>query len=453
MLVNTTTKRHGDCALGFCGNTNVVLESNLDTVHYVASISTFLSHHACIIAFWAFSVNRNACCKNTTKVLLFVTLKSSTFCYFDAGSQVLLSTHMKDLYHHIYDGEIFQKTSCIWHENTLMDFFKSMLINLGYSPRDDIKKVWHRGDKTVVVCFADDIYTCRIPRSSASISEVFDSNTVVITDNRVLWPTTYQVLQLPETYFGIYNYRPQQQEWQPDRRFNFSVNRLDGKRMTLFLELISRTLKPNSRIFDLERDYVNFNCWHWSSTNDSTQAFQQNFKNEFQFVPDAYQKIYQTAYDHMLPLMPYRNHNLEFEQSQYQVWMNIVLETYSSESVVALSEKTFRALVTPVPWASYSSRHTIAYLKGLGFDVMPDLVDHTYDHRVENELGKFGDKLVDFYYLATTCVDKLKTQDFDTIKNRCLAAANHNQKLLAKMQSQWPVDLSQWLVQAIEKIK
>jgi hypothetical protein len=58
MLVNTATKRHGDCALGFSGNTNVVLESNLDTVHNVASIGAFLSHHVCIIAFRAFLVNQ-----------------------------------------------------------------------------------------------------------------------------------------------------------------------------------------------------------------------------------------------------------------------------------------------------------------------------------------------------------------------------------------------------------
>ena len=366
---------------------------------------------------------------------------------------MLLSTHMKDLYHHIYEGEVFQKTSCLWHENTMMDFFRSVLINLGYSPRDDIKKVWHRGDQTVVICFADDIYTCRAPGSNASLSEAFDRNTVVITDNRVLWPTMYQVLQLPESYFGIYNYQPQQHEWQPDRRFNFSVNRLDGKRMTLFLELVSRTLKPNSRIFDLERDYVNFNCWHWNSTNDSTTAFQQNFKNEFKFVPDTYRTLYEAAYNHMLPLMPYRNHDFDFEQSQYRAWMNIVLETYAGESVIALSEKTFRALVTPVPWASYSTRHTVAYLKSLGFDVLTDLFDHAYDARLENELAKFGDKLVDFYHLAATCVDKLKTKNFDTIKQRCQQAADHNQSRLAEMQVAWPMDFANWLPTAIDKIK
>lgn len=369
---------------------------------------------------------------------------------------------MKDLYHHIYEGEIFQQTSCIWHENAMMDFFKSVLINLGYTPKNDIKKVWQRGDQTVVICLADDFYTCRSVGTDPPLPDMFDSNTVVITDNRVLWPTTYQVIQLPESYFGIYNYQPQQQEWNPERRFNFGVNRLDNKRMILFLELISRTTKPDPRnvgdlmyplLFDLDRDFIHFNCWHWQSTNDSVKSFQDNFRKEFKMLPHNLQTLYQKAYDYMISLMPYRNHSFNFDQSQLTAWMNIVIETYSGESVIALSEKTFRALVTPAPWAIYSNRHTVAYLKGLGFDVLQDIFAHAYDPMTENNTGAFGDKIVDFYHLASTAVNQLKSKDFTAIKQRCQTAANHNQKLLAQMQANWPADFANWLPSVIEKIK
>jgi hypothetical protein len=369
---------------------------------------------------------------------------------------------MKDLYHYIYDGEIFQKTSCIWHENAMMDFFRSVLINLGYTPLNEIKKVWQRGNQTVVICLADDFYTCRPFGLDPPLTDMFDRNTVVITDNKVLWPTTYQVIQLPESYFGIYNYQPQQQEWQPERRFNFGVNRLDNKRMILFLELISRTTKPDPRnvgelmypvLFDLDRDFIKFNCWNWNSSNDSVEAFRANFKHGFEMLPLNLQKLYQKAYDHMASLMPYLNHTFDFDQSQLKAWMNIVIETYSGESVIALSEKTFRALVTPAPWAIYSSRHTVAYLKSLGFDVLKDVFSHAYDSVLENNTGEFGDKFVDFYHLASNIVDQLKSKDFATINQRCQAAATHNQKLLAQMQANWPADFAKWLPGVIEKIK
>ena len=141
---------------------------------------------------------------------------------------------MTDLYHKIYDGEIFQETKCIWHENTLMDFFRSQLTLLGYKPVNDIAKVWQRGERKVVICLVDDFSTCSTNYSTTTPYK-FDSNTVVITDNYTTTPTQYTVCQLPSSFFGIYNHVPTDTNWRPDRRFNFSVNRLDTKRMLTFL--------------------------------------------------------------------------------------------------------------------------------------------------------------------------------------------------------------------------
>jgi len=367
---------------------------------------------------------------------------------------VLLSTHMTiDLYHDIYTSEVFQNTQCIWHENIVMDFFRSQLISLGYTPVNDSRKVWRRGDRTVVVCLADDFATCGPMDQILPMAQMFDSKTIVITDNLVNSPTQYQVVQLPESYFGIYNYVPSITEWTPERRFSFSVNRLDNKRLRLFLELVTRTLYPNSHVFDLQRDYVNFNCWHWQSSNDSSEILQQNFIDEFEFVPDGLKDLYSPALEHMTELMPYCNYTKTLEELHSHVWMNVIAETYSGDTVVALSEKLFRALVTPVPWIVYGGRYTVAYLRQMGFDVLDDLIAHTYDYELEKDTGEFGDKMVDFIREGHDAVEKFKTMPWDTLSQRCQQAAQHNQKLLAQMQTNWPTDFAKWLPAVIDHIK
>jgi hypothetical protein len=283
--------------------------------------------------------------------------------------------------------------------------------------------------------------------------DAWDINTMVITDNTITCATQYQVHRLPDSYFGIYSYSPSDTEWTPERRFNFAVNRLDTKRLQLFLELTSRTLFPNSRIFDLERDYVNFNCWHWGSTNDSAAEFQTSFAKEFEHVAANLKTVYLNAFEHMAPLMPYRNHNHSLEQSHVRAWLNVIVETYSSDTCIALSEKTFRALVTPVPFVLYAGRYTTARLTQMGFDLMPDLVKHRTDFNIEKQDGEFGDRMVDFVRDAHESVEAMKKMPFAKLQQRCQAAATHNQQVLAQYRQQWPRDFAAWLPAVIEKIQ
>ena len=125
---------------------------------------------------------------------------------------------MTNLYHHIFENEIFVKSRCIWHENTLMDFFRSQLIGLGYTAADDSNKTWRRGDQTVVVCLVDDIFSCSVDKSK-HISQAFEKNTIVITDNFINCPTQYRVHRLPSSFFGIYNHAPDKIVPAPRRRF------------------------------------------------------------------------------------------------------------------------------------------------------------------------------------------------------------------------------------------
>jgi hypothetical protein len=143
---------------------------------------------------------------------------------------------------------------------------------------------------------------------------------------------------------------------------------------------------------------------------------------------------------HLADQMPIKNYTINHDQIYTRAWLNIIVETYSSDNVVALSEKIFRCLVTPVPWIAFSGRYTIARLRSLGFDVLDDIVNHSYDRLIEAH-----HKMSGFVNTADSTIASLKTQDWTKLKHRCMAAAQHNQQLLSAMRDRWNNDFSVWL--------
>lgn len=356
----------------------------------------------------------------------------------------------------IYDNDIFKSSNCIWYENSLMDFIGGTLQLLGYTKTDPSRKVWQRGERKVVVCLVDDITTCNAPdmaiNPDANPQRRFDKNTIVITDNHIGFPTVYDVCQLPTSFFGIYYHEPEIQTWQPDRRLNFSVNRIDFRRLKLFLELQNRTyMLPDD--LDLDNlDYINFNCVDRRFDNTTPQSRRANLQRIY--FDDEFQKIATTMdrqmFEKFQSQIPYCNHNLSHEQAHVSAWLNVVIETYSSNNpIIALSEKTFRALSLPVPFTLYASKYALVYLQKIGFDVMPDIVPHYYDSMTEYNNGEFGDKIVDFIYESTSTVDKIQR---NPPVQRCIDAAQHNRNLLKQMRQNWPTDFAVWWSETLKKI-
>jgi hypothetical protein len=363
--------------------------------------------------------------------------------YFSGHSRWSINICMENQYKSIYDDGIFAQSQCIWHENILLDFLRSNLISCGYVAVTDNNKIWMRDGKRVVVCLVDDIISCSLGHQSL-IPYLFDQDTVVITDNWINCPTQYHVARLPDSFFGIYCHDPVHQDWQPKRRFNLAVNRLDSKRLWLFLELMQRSqLQDQPELVD----FVNFNCWLWTGNNKNDQDAKENFRDEFgrlshtsEHLPDTYEHTFQTWAERM----PYRNHDLDHEQVHVSAWLNMVPETYSSDNVVALSEKTFRALSVPVPWMLYSGRNSVARLSSMGFDVLSDVVGHRYDSMIELHTARYGDKIVDFVFEASDTVSAMQQLDFDQLQHRCKQAADHNINLLQQYRRAWPGDFAQW---------
>lgn len=355
---------------------------------------------------------------------------------------------MTNLYHNTYEDEIFQLSQCIWHENTLMDFFRSQLINFGYHSVSENHKVWQRGDHQVVVCLVDDFTTCS-DRFDVQVPYLFDSNTTIITDNWVSVPTQYQVCQLPNSFYGIYSYIPKNIQWKPDRRFSFAVRRLDAKRLLLWLEMeLRRTMMSEN----IPIDYINFNAWAWGGDNSSPEGHQQNLQQQFDLLDSESQKIYGQTFQDLLSKVPMINHELTHEQMHVSSWINVIAETYSSDTCIALSEKIFRALSLPAPWMVYGGKDTVAYLRSMGFDVMSDIINHNYDNAIELRTAAYGDKMVDFVFEGSESVERMQLQDWQVLNQRTHAAAQHNQALMSSMRRQWPTDFSRWWNELIPKL-
>jgi hypothetical protein len=175
-----------------------------------------------------------------------------------------------------------------------------------------------------------------------------------------------------------------------------------------------------------------------------------NFERQYNQLEQQFHTVYDNTYTRLLPRIPFRNHTLQHELAHVRAHLNVVMETYSSDTTVALSEKIFRALCLPVPWMVYSGKHTVAYLNSLGFDVMPDVVEHRYDSMIENKTAAYGDKMVDFLFEGVEAVERMQA---DRPWQRAEQAARINQQRLQDMKAAWPADFAAWWPSVLEKLQ
>lgn len=313
----------------------------------------------------------------------------------------------------IYQGEIFQKSNCINLENSVMDQMANQMRLQGWQSHDRMHKIWRRNHQTMIHCTVDDFFTCG--DTAQPTAHLFDSDTTVVTDNWVNCEVDYEIMSLPASFFGIYAYCPELQDWNPQARFGFCVNRIDPLRIELLCEII-----------DVDQDLVNFNCYDHNHANTNTDDLKANFSR--------YQSdVTSDRFDYYANVMPLKNHSFTVEQVQVNAKVNLVLETYAGNNTVALSEKTFRALQTPAPWLLFAGRGAVQRLQEFGFDVLSDQVDHDYDNE-----QNYAIKIKKFKHCAMNTAER----SFDS--QRLQKAALHNQNLLANLRTQWPTDWAQW---------
>jgi len=353
-----------------------------------------------------------------------------------------------DVFYQTHLGEIFQQSHCMYHEHAIVYLLSSMLMNMGYQKIVDSARGWRRGSQKVIVCLADDFGVNRHDWSLPP-KKWFDTNTTIITDNHMPFATDYQILKLPSSYFGVFNYIPNDQYWKPSKRFNFSVNRLDSQRQLILLELTKQSGGVDQII---QLDHVNFNA-RAQGNEHTAQDAQHSFAQCWTQFNQLHGTEFAVWFDQILPHIPVKNHRLTVEQAQVGVYLNLVIETYAGDASVALSEKIFRALVTPAPWAVFSAKHAVNYLKTLGFDVLDDVVDHAYDNLTQGNTMYGHGKISEFIKLNIQNYHNIKNLDQNKLYQRCQTAASHNQQLLAKMQLKWPADFAKWVSNVIVKLQ
>lgn len=335
----------------------------------------------------------------------------------------------------LHSSEIWQKTECLKKESEVNLVVSTILSAHGYQYETSGLSVFVKENKPKVIhCIVDDF------RHSSNKFDVdtpyaFDRNVKIITDNYTNCPTQYKIHRLPDSFFGIYSYSPENQIWAPTRDFCFSVNRIDQTRFYLLLELGWR--------IHLAQGYVNFNCEVRYADGskplipNSTPAFAERWSH----ASPEMQARYRQSYELLEPIMPYKNYEMSHEIAHVSSYLNIIVETYHGDNNIALSEKIFRALVTPTPWTLFAGRYAVAYLESLGFDCLNDIVDHNHYDSLKNVENKINI----FIWKSIQTIKWLKSQNFETVQRRCLEAAQHNQQLLEKMAKQWPEDFTHWI--------
>ena len=345
-----------------------------------------------------------------------------------------------DPFYKTHNGEIYVKSRCLYREHETIDVLTNILKSKGYVTKDPARRIWTRQHKKVIVCLADDFVICGAKRNNPP-AKWFSNNTIVITDNYMPHLTDYQVFTLPSSYFGIFNYVPELQTFNPTKRFGLSINRMDTQRILALLELVAASGGVTQL---LESDWVNFNGLDTRVSNQSKEDIKLNF---FKYLSQISKHI-GDRYSNYIPevslALPIRNHNLTIEQAHVSSYLTLVIETYAGNDTVAFSEKIFRALVTPSPWMLFSARNAVQYLKKLGFDVVDDLIDHSYDFDSQHYPGLT--KISNFYNIANKNYQKLLSMEAAVIVSRYQKSATHNQQLLAQFQSQWPEDFKKFLL-------
>ncbi len=236
---------------------------------------------------------------------------------------------------------------------------------------------------------------------------------LVVTDNRFITDPPVSVIDLGPEIWGIYHMEPISDIIpHPSKFYNCMMNRISGERLRMFYELAQSDL--------LIYGHVSFNCLY-HDRDPSVAQRQLNYdrvRSECGWTD--YAELHERFRDQMPMLI-----QLDPTQAALHSLFTVVIESYVSDWCIAVSEKIFRALQTPRPWAVYASPGTVAMLRNTGFDVLDDQVQHwRYD------------SLADPDQRRQAVIQQIANHKFD--RDRLQQAASHNSQLLAQLKRRLP---------------
>jgi hypothetical protein len=158
---------------------------------------------------------------------------------------------------------------------------------------------------------------------------------------------------------------------------------------------------------------------HYVGPDDTPRLFVGDPLDIDQVILDEFDAIKET-----LPSYSNVSYDIAHDECFYNSYVNFITETTASNSVVFISEKTFKAFRSGQFPLWLSGPHTVKYLRDLGFDVFDDIIDHSYDN--ESNLKK----RIDIIHQE---IDRLMTLDLDLAWIKTLGRRlNNKQRLMSE---------------------
>ena len=249
-----------------------------------------------------------------------------------------------------------------------------------------------------------------------------------------------QFIQLPPSFYGIFYVPKLNLDISITHDYNCFINRIDPIRQTWFYLLYARGM--------LDQGLVSFNMKLLEKHAYPGNTPQEIFEN--------YHHQHLSGFDYLLDdikrLVPYKNFN-DQEESLFDISLrskfSIVLETYFERTDRrCLSEKTFRAIQLPRPFLLFAATKTVKKLRDFGFDMFDDYVDHSYDNFDTSEnCVQRQEKILE---QAKNLID-LKIND--SILQDWNRRADHNRRLLASWDEQWPIEAENILKNIVQQLE
>ena len=180
--------------------------------------------------------------------------------------------------------------------------------------------------------------------------KVSNSDDIIITDCKYddtinIWPE----------FFGFFHCDFEYENRSPAKKINYLTQRVENSRLKILYSLYDRGLidQCNISLIGLQN-------------NDSPAKLEE-------YHEDC------SAQDFFKDQMPYRNWSGSLEQSIVDCEMTLVHESFYSDPMKVLSEKTFRVLQLPRPFVIFGAPRIIEWLQEMGFEIGRRFVDHGYD--------------------------------------------------------------------------
>ena len=268
-----------------------------------------------------------------------------------------------------------------------------------------------------------------------------DPTKFLITNNLIVDPIVnpnrYQMF--PDSWYGMYAGAPEYQPQSPTWNYNCFINRMDTTRQSWLYLLVRRN------VFD--QGLVSFNMdiskHILFGQVEKTAIPAQVFEDQYQ----QYMTNFVTEHEYVKHLVPYKNFDdTDLNGVIMQTKFSIVLETHFDQNyAITYSEKIFRCLKLPRPWVLYGMKNSVSNLRRMGFDVLDDIVDHSYDS-IDNHIIRQS-KILDQ-------VPALSAIEFTpSLNQRLTAAADHNQSILDHYKELFVGDVDATFKTALEKCK